>query len=119
MFKKILLHLTPCNYLKLVNETKQENDVTGNIESRVTDSVLSQLTKEPLGVRHAFPAHQTEVSRFYGLWVSMSVWEPLDHYGGCPVPPAPSGPLGEFLVRCFLGYSPCRLGANLGTHGPH
>lgn len=55
-----------------MSETKKETDVTGHIESRSTDSLLSQLTKEPLGVRHALHASQTEFSLF--LW-TLGVYE--------------------------------------------
>lgn len=46
--------------------------MTGYTESRSTDSLLSQLTKEPLGVRHALRDSQTEFSLV--LW-TLGVYE--------------------------------------------
>lgn len=90
---------------------------------RQTDSLLSLLTKKPLGLRHTPYANQTELSLF--SWsVCVCVWGvgvPRDlglggRGGDLPFPPTPSGALGEFTVQRFLGYRPCRLRGQTWAH---
>lgn len=113
-----------CNTSHLVmslNESvgQQETDVTGHIESRSADSLLSQLTKEPLGPRHALHASQTEFSPFLwtrgvykwvgGLWANMGASGPI-----CPRPTSSLWATGRILRPPFPWIRALQTGAKSG-----
>lgn len=99
-----------------MSETKKENDVTGNIESGATDSLLSQLTKEPLGVRHALRASQTEFSLF--LW-TVGVYECVGASGpawGMPRPTRSLWAIGRILSPPFPWIPSLQTGGQIWAH---
>lgn len=90
--------------------------MTGNIESGATDSLLSRRTKEPLGGETRPPCQSNRIQPvFYGLWVSMSVWEPRV----APSHPLPLGHREDSYSAVSLDTVPADRGPNVGTHGPH